>query len=185
MSSGSPVSATRPVMPAPDDDGEQLRRCSRVGSRQVAAEGERHQVVAVANEHAAVVVVDEEPELVRDREPDLRDVVEPRELPREALQHLQVRDRANVVAAGRRSDGRSVDVSSNGTTSPFPRVLAVIIAASAQATSSRGFAACVGPTATPVETVSRPDGLRFELAELLAQPLRERSGVRDVARTAG
>ena len=53
-------------------------------------------------------------------------------------------------------DGRSVDVSSNGTTSPFPRVLAVIIAASAQATSSRGFAACVGPTATPVETVSRP-----------------------------
>src|SRR2546425_675735 len=38
----------------------------------------------------------------------------------------------------------------------FPRAFAVIIAASAQATSSRGFIACSGPCATPTETLISP-----------------------------
>ena len=45
------------------------------------------------------MVVDQQAQLVGDREPDLRDVVEPGELPGEALEHLQVGDRADVVAA--------------------------------------------------------------------------------------
>ena len=51
-----------------------------------------------AEEDAAVVVVDQQPQLVRDRHADLGDVVEPVELRPEALQHLQVRDRADVLA---------------------------------------------------------------------------------------
>ena len=57
---------------------------------------------------------------------------------------------------------------------PLPRDLAVIIAASAQATSSRGLAACSGPTATPGRDGQPPDRLGLELPELLAEPLGER-----------
>ena len=52
--------------------------------------------------------------------------------------------------------GRSVAVSSKKTTWFLPRAFAVIIAASAQATSSRGLAACSGPWAIPIETAIRP-----------------------------
>src|SRR5207253_11156818 len=47
----------------------------------------------------AVVVVDEEPQLGRDRLADLAHVVEPVELARERLEHLQVRDRPCVAGA--------------------------------------------------------------------------------------
>jgi hypothetical protein len=77
---------------------EESRRIARCGAGQVASERERDEVVLVAEEDSAVVVVDQQPQLVRDRETDLLDVVEPRELPREALEHLQVGDRANVAA---------------------------------------------------------------------------------------
>ena len=40
----------------------------------------------------------------------------------------------------------------------LPRAFAVIIAASAHAISSRGFAAWAGPWAMPIETVIRPAG---------------------------
>ena len=65
---------------------------------------------------------------------------------------------------------------------PLPRVFAVIIAASAQATSSRGLAACSGSIATPVETVSRAGSLGLQLAELLTHPLGEADRAADVAR---
>ena len=91
---GSPVSATCPVMPSP------TRVCSTSiadpDADEVAAERDRPQVLALADEHAAVVVVDQEPELVGDRRADLGDVVEPAELRRDAVQHLQVRDRAEL-----------------------------------------------------------------------------------------
>ena len=157
---------------------QELDRIARRVGDEIAAEGDRNEVVLVAEEDAAVVVVDEEPELVRDREPDLLDVVEARELPGQALQHLHVRDRADVVAADASSAGRSRALSSNGTTSPLPRVFAVIIAASAQATSSRGLAAFSGPIAIPVETVSRPTASASSFAELLADPLGERVELR-------
>ena len=54
------------------------------------------------------------------------------------------------------ASGRSVADSSKRTTWFLPRAFAVIIAASAQATSSRGFAACSGPCATPIETAMLP-----------------------------
>ena len=47
-------------------------------------------------------------------------------------------------------------VSSNRTAWFFPRVFAVIIAASANASSSRGFVASWGPWAIPTDTVIRP-----------------------------
>ena len=64
--------------------------------------------------------------------------------------------------------------------SPFPRVLAVIIAASEQATSSRGLAACRGPTAIPVESVSRPAASHLQLGELGSDALRERERARQI-----
>ena len=82
--------------PAPDARGSERRLRARLGRGEPAAEGDRQEVVAVAQEHAAVVVVDEEPELVRDREPDLLHVVEPRELAR----------RGSGASSGARSSGR-------------------------------------------------------------------------------
>ena len=72
-------------------------------------------------------------------------------------------------------------VSSKGTTSPLPRVFAVIIAASAQATSSRGFAACSGPTAMPVEAVRPPTASASSSAKRVAEALGERERAREVA----
>ena len=76
----------------------------RPGSRrQLAAEGDRPQVVTLPQEHAAVVVVDQLAQLVGDRLADLRHVVEAAQLGGDAVQHLQVGDRADVVAPhGRR-----------------------------------------------------------------------------------
>jgi hypothetical protein len=61
---------------------------------------ERHrlEIVSVRDVHATVVVIDEEPELVDDHGSDLADVVETVQLAGEALQHLEVRDRAYVVS---------------------------------------------------------------------------------------
>ena len=84
--------------PAPD-----VRRADRdlragLGGGEVPPEGDRLELLALADEDTAVVVVDQEPELVGDRQPDLRDAVQARELPGQALQHLQMGDRADVVA---------------------------------------------------------------------------------------
>ena len=56
------------------------------------------QIVAVAEKDAAVVVVDQEAQLVRDRNPDLAHPVQAVELADERLEHLHVRDRAEVLA---------------------------------------------------------------------------------------
>ena len=77
----------------------------------VADERDRAQLVAVAQGDAAVVVVDQEPQLGRDRRADLLDVVQPVELAGERLQHLQVRDRAHVARRARPGPlGRTVVV---------------------------------------------------------------------------
>src|SRR6185437_16708405 len=69
---------------------------------EVAEEGDGAQLVAVGDEDATVVVIDEGPELCRYRVADLPDVVEPVEPAGQALQHLQVRDRAHVALDARR-----------------------------------------------------------------------------------
>jgi hypothetical protein len=79
---------------------EQVDRSDRLLRGEIAAEGDRNEIVALTDEHATVVVIDEEPELLGDRQADLAHVVQARKLSREALQHLQVRDRAHVVTAG-------------------------------------------------------------------------------------
>ena len=57
----------------------------------------------------------------------------------------------------------------------MPCAFAVIIAASAQAVSSRGFIACSGPSESPIETVSRADARELELGEALDEALATRS----------
>ena len=69
---------------------------------EIAEEGHRDELVAVDDEDAAVVVVDERPELRGDRVADLAHVVEPVQSSGQALQHLQVRDRAHVPLDPRR-----------------------------------------------------------------------------------
>ena len=68
--SGSPVSATRPVMPRPTFVGRSSTGAPGSLERRSPRNAIGSQVLAVAKEHAAVVVVDELPELVRDRQPD-------------------------------------------------------------------------------------------------------------------
>ena len=84
--------------PFADPRPEDLRR-RPVMAGQLALERDRRQLLALADEDAAVVVVDQLPQLVCDRHPDLADVVRPVELAPERLQHLQVRDRADVLPA--------------------------------------------------------------------------------------
>ena len=76
---------------------QHLHRRPRRG--EVAPEGDRPEIVSVADEHAAVVVVDQQAELVGDRGADLGDVVQAAELRRDPVQHLQVRDRAELGPA--------------------------------------------------------------------------------------
>ena len=66
---------------------------------ELAAERDRHEPVALGQVEAAVVVVDERSKLGHDRLADPGDVVQPAELPDEALEHLQVGDRAGVAPA--------------------------------------------------------------------------------------
>ncbi len=85
-----------------------IRRKSRdrdlIVGRESAEERDRDEIRPVGHEDAAVVVIDERPQLGRDLLADLADVVDAVELPAEALQHLQMRDRAHV-ARGRRRVG--------------------------------------------------------------------------------
>ncbi len=89
-----------PGDPVSDLDPGELDCRAGLGRGQIASKRNREQVLSVADEDSTVVVVDEEPKLVGDRQADLRDVVESGELAREALEHLQVCDRANVGATG-------------------------------------------------------------------------------------
>ena len=153
---GAPVAATCPVMPTPTlIASTSSTEPGRV--REVAAERDRCEVVPVAEVDAAVVVVDQLAELVRDRGGDLLDLEQAAELGRDAVQHLEVGDRPQVLTArSTAGPGRSLSSASKTTIRLFPRALAVIIAISAQAMSSRGLAACSGPMAIPIESVTGP-----------------------------
>ena len=75
--------------------GEHVHGGLRTGER--ADERDRSDVLALDHEHAAVVVVDQRAELGGDHVADFAHVVEPVQLRAEALQHLHVRDRADVA----------------------------------------------------------------------------------------
>ena len=127
------------------------------------------------------MVVDQPAQLVRDRAADLADVVEPVQLVAEALQHLHVRERADVVLApvdlldGPLGGAVAVDDDLD-----LPLAFAVIIADSAQATSSRGFIACSGPCAMPIETVTVPASTKSIVSSRCGEPVGEASGARGV-----
>ena len=81
---------------------EEVEREGLRGRAELTEERDGKELVAVGDENATVVIVDERTELGRDRVADLPHVIEPVELPRQALQHLQVRDRADVTLDARR-----------------------------------------------------------------------------------
>jgi hypothetical protein len=98
-----------PGDPLADLASERLRRCGgRPG--QVATKRDKGEVVVLEREDAAVVVVDQLAELVGDRPAYLPGVVQPAELPGNALQHLEVRYRPDVLAAGMRFAGTLGDL---------------------------------------------------------------------------
>ena len=76
-----------------------------VARDELPAEGDRDDLVALDDRDAAVVVIDQEPKLVGDHVADLADVDQPVQFAGEALQHLQVRDRADVAADRGRARG--------------------------------------------------------------------------------
>ena len=72
----------------------------RLGAlRQVTPKRHRPKVVSVTEEDPTVVVVDQLPELFGDRGADLAHLEQAREPARDTVQHLQVRDRADLVAS--------------------------------------------------------------------------------------
>ena len=83
--------------PLADRARERLDALLRVGI-DVASPGDRDEPLAVDDVDAAGVVVDEHPQLVHDRLADRAHVVQPVQLAGEALEHLQVGDRADVAA---------------------------------------------------------------------------------------
>jgi len=86
---------------------EDVHARRRLAGREVAAEGDRNEVVPVDHEDAAVVVIDQRAQLRRDHVADLAHVVQPVQLAAQALEHLQVGDRAHVArpAAAVRAPG--------------------------------------------------------------------------------
>ena len=70
--------------------------CRDLGG-ELASERDWHEHLAVHDEDPTVVVIDERPKLGCDLVADLAHVVEPVQLPAQTLQHLHVRDRANVA----------------------------------------------------------------------------------------
>ena len=78
--------------------------------------------------------------------------------------------------------GRSFDSSSKSTIRFLPRAFAVIIAASAQATSSRGFIACSGSLRDSDRDRHGSGLVELGRGELLGQPLRQLESVGGVAR---
>ena len=102
MSSDSPSSAQRPVIPWPT-----FARSSSSGSAAISeVNSPRNEIgtrsSAVDDEDATVVVIDQRAELGGDLVADLAHVVQPVQLPAQALQQLQVRDRAHVAGGHRR-----------------------------------------------------------------------------------
>ena len=81
---------------------EQLQRQRDRLDDELAAERDGNELLAVDDEHATVVVVDQGAQLDGDLVPDLADVVQAVELAAQALQHLHVRDRAHVALVRRR-----------------------------------------------------------------------------------
>ena len=179
ISKDVPVSATRPVMPRPIRVGR-AHRIARQCARQVSAERDEHEIVVVTEKHAAVVVVDQESELVGDGEPDLGHVVESRQLSGEALQHLQMSDRAHVVTADRLLGGTLTVALVEGNDEAFPLDLAVIIAASAHATLAR-VRRVGGPDCDPRRRAEASYGFGVEPRQLLTDTLGERGRAPEVA----
>ena len=98
----------RPARDALADLAGERLDAVRVERVEVAAPGDGDELVAVDDVHAAAVVVDQHPELVHDRLADRAHVVQPVQLAGEALQHLQVGDRADVAAGARRRGALAV-----------------------------------------------------------------------------
>ena len=101
MSRDSPVSAQRPVMPVPIFVRSSSKRERDRLDDELAAERDGDELLAVDDEHATVVVIDQGAQLGCDLVADLADVVQAVELAAQALQHLHVRDRAHVALVRR------------------------------------------------------------------------------------
>src|SRR5581483_1426520 len=138
-----------------DPDAQKLeRQRDRVGAER-AAERNRNELVAVDDEHATVVIVDQGPELGRDLVPDSVHVGEAVVLAALALQHLHVCERTDVAQPG-------------GGVGPLGRVRLVqddAVLALGFRRHHRGLCAggelarvhsCSGPSARPMETVTLP-----------------------------
>ena len=142
-----------------------------------AAEGDRNDLVAVDDRDAAVVVIDQASELVCDRRTDLADVVEPVELAREALKHLQMRDRADARAR----DGDGVGTLVRRLVEEHDQVLAPRLGGHHRRLRTRDQLARVGCVDRPLRGADRdrdlPGGAEVELLQALGQPFRERNRI--------
>jgi hypothetical protein len=167
--------------PAADLGRQEQGGIGRRGSGEIAAKRERHEIVLVPEEHTAVVVVEELAELVRDREADLDDVVQTGELPGEALEHLQVRDRADVVAPDALLGGPLAVALVERDDEPVASRLGRHhrgLRAGDELARVRGVLGAEGDTCRHGET---PDCVGVELSELLADALGESRGASEVA----
>ncbi len=173
--------ATQPVMPRPTCVGRRLTGSPGLRGDEVAAERDGHEVVVLAEEDSTVVVVDEQPELVGHREPDLLDVVQPRELPREALKHFEVRDRAHVVSADALFVGTFARALVEGHHEPLPAGLRRHHRRLRAGDELARVGGVLGADGDPGRDRELADGLGLEQSELDADALGERGGAPHVA----
>ena len=139
-------------------------------------------VVAVDDRDPAVVVVDQSTQLVGDRRPDLANVVQPVELAREALQHLEMRDRADAGVRDRRRVGTLV----GRLVEEHDQILAPRLGGHHRGLGASDQFAWVGGIGRPLRGADRDCDLagrpELELLQALGQPVRERNRILGAAR---
>ena len=168
-SSDSPVSATRPVMPSPSFVRGKLERArrsprrARRGTRSGRPRRPRRRTRGSCGSRSA------SRSSSAIASPIWRTSFSRLSLPARLWSIFRCAIERTSRPATDAPSGRSVASSSKRTIWFLPRAFAVIIAASAQATSSRGFIACCGPCAIPIETVILPAGAELDLARALGQ----------------
>ena len=164
-----------------DADAEELERQRARVRAECAAERDRDEIVAVDDEHTAVVVIDQRAQLDGDLVADLVHIRQPVQLSGQALQHLHVSERAHVALDDRRVRplGRFLVIQDDA-------VLALRLRGHHRRLRTGGELARVhrvlGTEGEPEGNGDLADGGQVELAEAPHDALRDHGRIRGVAR---
>ena len=176
------LAGRRDVTRDPDSDLRDEHLEGRLRAlRQLATECNGPELVSVAEKDATVVVVDQLAELIGDRRPDLGHLEQAGELARDAVQHLQVGDRADVHAArDRRVRPLVLFLVEDDDAALAPRLGGHHrnLGAGDELSGIRGM---IGPERNPDRDGQRPDRVELRDRDPLGDTLRKGLSHREVA----